>query len=298
MRKWFLEILQSPDLGNKLTLSDCNTLTDNGNGFVYPICNNVPSFLPQQEKENNTSNANFRYIDHYTKDAEVFDYHRDKKDKLTEASVAMLQKTVIKQAPKNTGLLLDVGCGCAYVAKHFVNTNVKVVSLDIAQVNAEKALQKYPAPNHAAVVADVYALPFAENTFDCIIASEIIEHTIDPQKFIAALRRVLKPEGTLIISTPYKERIEYSLCIHCNCATPKNAHLHSFDKNNMHKLHTNSSQKIEKIILVGNKLLLHTRAILLIKKMGYTVWKCSDKIANKLLPKAQYFIIKSKKTNR
>ena len=179
--------------------------------------------------------------------------------------------------------------------KHFINSGTRVVSLDVAQANAEKALKKYPSDNHAAVVADVFALPFKENTFDCIVASEIIEHTVDPHAFVEALKRVLKPGGTLIISTPYKEKIEYSLCIHCNCKTPKNAHLHSFDKNNMRSLHSTSGLEVERITLVGNKLLLMSRMAILLDKMGYRLWKAIDGIFNVILPKAQHFIIRSKK---
>ena len=43
-------------------------------------------------------------------------------------------------------------------------------------------------------------------------------------------------EGKLIITVPYKEKIQYHLCIHCNQLTPANAHLHSFDENTIQKL--------------------------------------------------------------
>ena len=91
-------------------------------------------------------------------------------------------------------------------------------------------LKKYPFERHHAIVADVYALPFQTNTFDCIVAAEVMEHTPDPKLFIAHLLRILKPNGTLIITTPFNERIPHSLCVHCNRATPHNAHLHSFDQ--------------------------------------------------------------------
>ena len=292
MKKWLMEILCNPYTGAKLLEENENILFD-ADGVAFPICRGVPVFLDQQGEDE--TDREFHYINHYTIDAEVFDYYRDKHDRLEEASVGLLQTSILKQIPKTTRMLLDVGCGCAYIAKHFMNTGVKVVSLDVAQANAEKALSSYPSGNHASVVADAFALPFKENTFDCVVASEIIEHTIDPVAFIEALKRVLKPGGTLIVSTPYKEKIEYSLCIHCNCKTPKNAHLHSFDKNNMKKLYAKATMDIDTVTLVGNKFLLYSRMVLLFEILGCRVWKLIDNIFNKLVPKAQHFIIVSKK---
>lgn len=292
MKTWLLEILYNPYTGAKLREESDNLLLDTNNA-AFPVQGDVPLFLDVQDEK--ISEQDFHYINHYTIDAEVFDYYRDRNDKLEQVSVSLLRRSIIRQIPRNTRFLLDVGCGCAYIAKHFINSGTRVVSLDVAQANAEKALKKYPSDNHAAVVADVFALPFKENTFDCIVASEIIEHTVDPHAFVEALKRVLKPGGTLIISTPYKEKIEYSLCIHCNCKTPKNAHLHSFDKNNMRSLHSTSGLEVERITLVGNKLLLMSRMAILLDKMGYRLWKAIDGIFNVILPKAQHFIIRSKK---
>ena len=291
MKTWLLEILYNPYTGAKLREESDNLLLDTNNA-AFPVQGDVPLFLDAQDEK--ISEQDFHYINHYTIDAEVFDYYRDRNDKLEQVSVSLLRRSIIRQIPRNTRFLLDVGCGCAYIAKHFISSGTRVVSLDVAQANAEKALKKYPSDNHAAVVADVFALPFKENTFDCIVASEIIEHTVDPHAFVEALKRVLKPGGTLIISTPYKEKIEYSLCIHCNCKTPKNAHLHSFDKNNMRSLHSTSGLEVERITLVGNKLLLMSRMAILLDKMGYRLWKAIDGIFNVILPKAQHFIIRSK----
>ena len=292
MKTWLLEILYNPYTGAKLREESDNLLLDTNNA-AFPVQGDVPLFLDAQDEK--ISEQDFHYINHYTIDAEVFDYYRDRNDKLEQVSVSLLRRSIIRQIPRNTRFLLDVGCGCAYIAKHFINSGTRVVSLDVAQANAEKALKKYPSDNHAAVVADVFALPFKENTFDCIVASEIIEHTVDPHAFVEALKRVLKPGGTLIISTPYKEKIEYSLCIHCNCKTPKNAHLHSFDKNNMKKLYAKATMNIDTVTLVGNKFLLYSRMVLLFEILGCRVWKLIDNIFNKLVPKAQHFIIVSKK---
>jgi SAM-dependent methyltransferase len=60
----------------------------------------------------------------------------------------------------------------------------------------------FHAPNVRFAQADCLALPFSPGCFDLVVAFEIIEHLDDPQAFLAELRRVLDPGGTLILSTP------------------------------------------------------------------------------------------------
>lgn len=251
----------------------------------------IPSFLGEQP----TPSEGFDYARHYTEDAEQFDYFGEKSDRLTVTHLRLLRSSAMRMVPKDTALLLDVGCGSAFVAGHFCPRGVKVVSMDIAQANARKALDKYLYDNHAAVVADAYHLPFADHVFDCFIASEIIEHTVDPKGFVDSLLAKLKPGGILIVSTPYKERIAYSLCIHCNCKTPHNAHLHSFDKEKMQRMVSALPADIVKMRLVGNKLLLRTHLVVLVAKLGFWVWRFVDGLLNRILPKAEHFIIVMKK---
>lgn len=251
----------------------------------------IPVFLG----EISPKGKSFDYISHYTTDAEEFDYFSEETDRLTATHLRLLRSSVMRMVPDSTSLMLDVGCGSAFVAGHFCPRGVKVVSMDIAFANARKAYAKYPVDNHAVVVADAYHLPFPDQTFDCIIASEIIEHTVDPQAFVASLLSKLKPGGTLVVSTPYKEQIVYSLCIHCNCKTPHNAHLHSFDKEKMRRIVEPLPADIAKIRLVGNKLLLRSHLTMLLFHLGLTVWRVVDGLFNRLFPKTEHFIIVIKK---
>jgi len=49
-------------------------------------------------------------------------------------------------------------------------------------------------------------LPFREGVFDCVIAAELFEHVIDPDLVIEECRRVLKPMGLLVVTTPLNEK--------------------------------------------------------------------------------------------
>lgn len=61
--------------------------------------------------------------------------------------------------------------------------------------------------------ADITALPFADNNFDHIICSEVLEHIPDEAAAAAELVRVLKPGGNLIVSVPrfFPEKICWML---------------------------------------------------------------------------------------
>jgi SAM-dependent methyltransferase len=52
------------------------------------------------------------------------------------------------------------------------------------------------------VVGDLLTLPQGPETFDVVCAFETIEHLTDPERFVAEARRVLKPDGILVASTP------------------------------------------------------------------------------------------------
>jgi len=204
----------------------------------YSISGAVPVFLRNEiavdkvESEIHKKQASeFNYIDHYQKDALEFDYFQERVGG-TDHSETRVREYILSELPAENGKILDVGCGKAWVAELCCPKKLDVVSMDISLTNVEKAIAKYPFENHSAVVADAFNLPFKANSFDYIIASEIIEHVVSPAKFVKNLMNVLKPGGVLLITTPYKEKLEHSLCVHCNKLTTRHAHIHTFDEKN------------------------------------------------------------------
>ena len=232
----------------------------------------------------------FNYKEHYQKDADQFDYFEERFG-ATEHDERRLREYVISETDSDISIIIDVGCGSAWVAKHFLKLGKKVISLDISKINPQKALDKYPSSNHFGIVADSYKLPFDDNSFDLIIASEIIEHVINPNDFVNELFRALRPGGKLILSTPYKEKLRYSLCIHCNQKTPINAHLHSFDENILTSLCNSDSLFRNEVKIFGNKYLIFLRTYIFLKYLPFKVWKVVDQFANTLFNKPIHIIV-------
>ncbi len=258
----------------------------NGCQKSYTITQNVPELLSERKSNvetqsgiHNTFGTSFQYVDHYQKDAFNSDYFA-KRDPATEHSEKRVREQISAQITSKSGLILDVGCGKAWVAGLFCPKGFEVISLDISLRNTSKALKKYPYENHSTVVADVFNLPFQPRLFDYIIASEIIEHVPNPELFVENLFRVLKPGGKLIVTTPYKEKLHFSLCIHCNRPTPLHAHIHSFDEHVLENLYHGPDLATIEHRVFNSKLLLHFRTHIFLKHLNFELWNLVDRLTN------------------
>jgi ubiquinone/menaquinone biosynthesis C-methylase UbiE len=238
--------------------------------------------------------SDFNYIEHYKKDATDFDYFEEHKG-ATAHDEKRVREFIISKVGKCVKSILDVGCGRAWVADHYLPKGVKVFSLDISVTNPAKAVKLYPSEKHFGITADSFHLPFADNSFDCVIASEIIEHVVNPEMFVKELFRVVKKSGELIVTTPYKEKIIYYLCIHCNNKTPAHAHIHSFDEKKLKDLYSGKDLEKFSYETFGNKLLIFLRTYSILQFFPFWLWKVKDKFANFIFNKPIHIICVYKK---
>jgi ubiquinone/menaquinone biosynthesis C-methylase UbiE/uncharacterized protein YbaR (Trm112 family) len=298
--KHILSILRSPDNHTKLRAEN-DALYDDERIYSYPVRNGIPILLATLKKEAlNTSihedlGTSFNYIEHYQEDARQFDYFRERPCKASDEEAKRLHETIMDKLPSKSKLILDVGCGSAWVANNLCPKGIEVISFDISYDNPAKAIKKYPFENHHALVGDAFNLPFEDESFDGIVASEIIEHVADPRAFIKELFRVIRQGGKLVITTPYDEKIVYSLCIHCNRPTPIHAHLHSFTEKGILSLTNGLKNAKPKASGFANKVLILLRVNTLFSFLPYKVWKKMDAFLNKLVKKPSRLLLEIKK---
>ena len=100
--------------------------------------------------------------------------------------------------------VLDAACGEGYGAAHLARTAKTVIGVDISKESIAHASERYQADNLEFQLADVCNLPFKDNEFECIVSFETLEHLEDQSGLLKEFRRVLKPGGFLLISSPDK----------------------------------------------------------------------------------------------
>jgi 2-polyprenyl-3-methyl-5-hydroxy-6-metoxy-1,4-benzoquinol methylase len=104
---------------------------------------------------------------------------------------------MISRAGKNL-MVLDVGCGDGVLSEPIAKQGNNVTGFDLPTITPMA---------HNRHVSNVFSgdaenLAFTPETFDVVLASEVVEHLWNPQRFLNDAHRVLKPKGLLILEAP------------------------------------------------------------------------------------------------
>ncbi len=95
---------------------------------------------------------------------------------------------------RGAGRVLDAGCGSSLIVQSLNN----VVGMDFNYAKL-RFLRRYEIP---LVQGSAFALPFKDDSFDCVMSSQVIEHIRYDETIFSEMRRVLRTGGTLILGTP------------------------------------------------------------------------------------------------
>lgn len=111
-------------------------------------------------------------------------------------------KAIEQMDLKNGTKVLDVGCGTGWAVSNIINNfrGVKAFGMDISHgmlVKAKSEIEQ-SKPNRY-INADAEGLPFRSNTFDYIMCTSSFHHYSTPEIALSEFRRVLSPDGKLII---------------------------------------------------------------------------------------------------
>ena len=104
--------------------------------------------------------------------------------------------------------VLDVASGEGYGTALLAQVAVSAVGVELAPDAVDHAARSYPAPNLRYIAGDARDLPNPDDSFDVVVSFETIEHFAEQDQFLKEVRRVLRPGGLLVISTP--DRDNYS----------------------------------------------------------------------------------------
>jgi 2-polyprenyl-3-methyl-5-hydroxy-6-metoxy-1,4-benzoquinol methylase len=135
--------------------------------------------------------------------------------------------------------ILDYGCGPGFLEEHLLRLGARVTAADyspetVKSVNAR--FSKYDGWEGAGLISDG-AILAPESSFDIITCIETIEHMFEPdrKKMLIEFRRILKPGGYLMVTTPNEENLQRNsiLCPSCNYLFHMMQHLHSWNQSSL-----------------------------------------------------------------
>ena len=100
--------------------------------------------------------------------------------------------------------ILDVGSGAGQIAKHilkYADADARITSCDLSPEMLRRARTRLKSKVPTHVVADLAALPFADESFDCITCGYVLEHLPDARVGLAEMARVMQPGGRMLLLT-------------------------------------------------------------------------------------------------
>jgi 2-polyprenyl-3-methyl-5-hydroxy-6-metoxy-1,4-benzoquinol methylase len=102
-------------------------------------------------------------------------------------------------------VVLDAACGEGYGTNLLASQALFVIGVDSDKICIEYASRNYQKDNLKFVQSNVEQLSIASNSIDVVISFETIEHIYEHEIFLKEVKRVLRKDGMLIISTPDKQ---------------------------------------------------------------------------------------------
>jgi ubiquinone/menaquinone biosynthesis C-methylase UbiE len=107
-----------------------------------------------------------------------------------------------KRIVSNNFKILEVDSGEGYGSLIISNNNSKYIGLDIDEQTVEHFQNKYGNTSREFILYNGFDLPFKNNSFDIVISFQVIEHVESLPKYLSEIYRVLKRNGTYILTTP------------------------------------------------------------------------------------------------
>lgn len=96
--------------------------------------------------------------------------------------------------------MLDIGCRDGSIGQLLCKRGNEVIGIEISETAVALAREK--GLHALRLDVEVEVLPFPEESFDVVVAAELIEHIYDIDRFLEEIRRMLKNGGFLVLTTP------------------------------------------------------------------------------------------------
>ena len=148
--------------------------------------------------------------------------------------------------PKAGKTILEIGARDGYMSIKLSEHFQTVVALDLQKPNID-------FPGVVPVHGDIISLEFSDNTFDCVLCSEVLEH-ISPDLLNRACNEITRvAKRYVIIGVPFEQenRIGRTTCANCGKGNPPYGHVNTFSIKRLRKLF--KDVRIKEIAFVGQE---------------------------------------------
>ncbi len=170
------------------------TIKNNSKERYKEVINYIESQKSNLTVENffNTKTAERLIPEHY--DSNIYDYLLFLKH---QYAYILASKYINKEIS-----VLEIGSGDGYGANLLSKTNASITALEIDEESVEIAKIRYNKPNIKFEIYDGYNINYPDHSFDVIISFQVIEHIDDVETYLKNIKKLLKPNGTFIVTTP------------------------------------------------------------------------------------------------
>lgn len=101
-------------------------------------------------------------------------------------------------------IVLDIACGEGFGSHILAKNSQFVYGIDISKESVEHATASYKSSNLKFLEGSTSSIPLNDSSVDIVVSYETIEHHNEHEKMLLEIKRILKPNGILIISSPDK----------------------------------------------------------------------------------------------
>jgi ubiquinone/menaquinone biosynthesis C-methylase UbiE len=136
---------------------------------------------------------------------------------------------------RSSDQVLDLGCGMGDLTAELQPAAASILGVDVAEAALRRARARHP--EIAFRLAEIDGeLPVEDNAFDVVWSSEVIEHVADTARWMSEVRRVLRPGGRLLLTTPSHGRLRLAVGGLERYSEPLGDHLHLYTARSLREL--------------------------------------------------------------
>jgi SAM-dependent methyltransferase len=195
-----LALLRTPG-GQAELVRERNGLRRADGDELYPLANGIPVLLPMDSP--------FSAVEYPDRPSPAPRMHSRVRASLrrvlpslshnlsAERNLARMGELLRADAAPATALVLVVGGAT-------LGEGMEALATDRSIVLVEADVAVGPRTQ---LICDAHALPFADGVFDGVVCQAVLEHVADPQRVVAEIRRVLKPNGLVYTEIPFMQQV-------------------------------------------------------------------------------------------